>query len=108
MAPQDIYIVLMVLILVLTQYFYITDNGLPQNFTAYVRDLNGCEASFVLPTIQPLQPLIASVVRTQTIDCNQPEIITINALGGTNSYTYQYNGPTPAPAIPVVTQGVSP
>ena len=82
--------------------FQVADNGTVQNFTVYVKDFNGCIETSTA-TINPIIALTASTVVSR-IDCTQPETVTVNAAGGSGSYTYLY---LPASAANI-TQGVAP
>lgn len=83
--------------------FSVIDTGAVQNITVYVKDANGC-IDTELVTINPIVPINASINIIQTIDCTRPQIIQINAAGGSGSYTYQ----TLPSGAANVTQGVGP
>lgn len=83
--------------------FNVIDTGAVQNITVYVKDANGCIDTDNV-TINPIVPLNATIAILQTIDCTRPEIIQINASGGSGTYTYQ----TLPSAAANVTQGVGP
>jgi large repetitive protein len=70
-----------------TNTFNVVDNGSVQNITVYVKDSNGCIDTDTV-TINPIIALTGSITVAQAIDCTRSEIITLNAGGGTGSYTY--------------------
>ncbi len=68
--------------------FNVSDTGLPQNFTAVVRDANGCLVT-VPVSLNPL-PEIIDVVVTQlaAISCTNPEEVRITVTGGSGDFDF--------------------
>ncbi|MET6990270.1 T9SS type B sorting domain-containing protein [Sediminicola arcticus] len=70
--------------------FEIIDTGAPQNFTIYAIDGNGCETTFVLPTINPPTDVVPTFSVIRDLDCRDPEQVRIDILG-TTSFTVTTN-----------------
>jgi hypothetical protein len=69
--------------------FEVTDTGVTQNTTVYVRDANGCTATNTV-VIDPLPTITAAAFTIATpIDCNQTGTVTITVTGGSGNFTYQ-------------------
>ncbi|MDO4228206.1 MAG: T9SS type B sorting domain-containing protein [Capnocytophaga sp.] len=68
-----------------TGTFTITDTGVAQNITVYVKDANGCEINTPI-TVNPL-PKITSVNATQVtaVTCQGPEVVRITIAGGSGA-----------------------
>ncbi|MEH6682743.1 MAG: T9SS type B sorting domain-containing protein [Sediminicola sp.] len=64
--------------------FEIVDNGSPQDITIYAIDGNGCQASFVLPTINPPLDVVPTLSVLSLLDCQDPERVRIEVVGTTN------------------------
>ncbi len=73
-----------------TPVFVITDTGLPQNITIYVKDAKGCTTSFAY-NITPLATMSNPVVvKNILLSCIDDENITISFTGNASAnYTYQ-------------------
>jgi len=71
--------------------FTITDNGLVQTPTVFVRDANGCVASTGL-SVDPLNSFTAVVAQNAAINCINPEEVVISVTDNgnpLNTYTYE-------------------
>lgn len=85
-----------------------------QTIVVYIRDANGCTASnsttpIVLPPLKRITDI--GIVKTQPINCNQPEKIDITIVGGSNKgYRIDITttgAGTPVPATQTLTAGVN-
>ncbi|MEJ1223332.1 T9SS type B sorting domain-containing protein [Sediminicola sp. 1XM1-17] len=81
--------------------FEIIDNGAPQNFTIYAIDGNGCQTTFVLPTINPPTDVVPSLSVLRDLDCRDPEQVRIDVVG-TTSFTVTTNSLVPVAPVVVV------
>ncbi|MFK8309775.1 T9SS type B sorting domain-containing protein [Capnocytophaga canimorsus] len=65
--------------------FAITDTGAAQNFTVYVKDAHGCEATSLPIVINPLPKITKlEVTPLAAIRCGSPERINLEITGGAN------------------------
>ncbi|GIM55819.1 hypothetical protein CAPN006_02130 [Capnocytophaga canimorsus] len=68
-----------------TGTFAITDTGAAQNFTVYVKDAHGCEATSLPIVINPLPKITKlEVTPLAAIRCGSPERINLEITGGAN------------------------
>ena len=81
--------------------FNISDTGAIQNFTAYVRDANGCEQTDNI-SINPL-PEITDVTVSQltAITCSNDEVVRVTVTGGSGDFDFDLlplgSAPTQSP-----------
>ena len=87
-----------------TNTFNVVGTLLPQNFTYYVKDANGCLFTSAVPITIPAYIPLAASYTTTPISCIANSVLTITASGGSGSYNYQV---LPASAANV-TQGIAP
>ncbi|EAR16602.1 T9SS type B sorting domain-containing protein [Robiginitalea biformata] len=87
--------------------FNISDTGAVQNFTAYVRDANGCEETDNI-SISPL-PVITDVNVSQltVITCSNDEVVRVTVTGGSGDFDFDLlplgSAPTQSPGAGVYT-----
>ncbi len=67
-----------------TNTFEIVDNGNPQNITVYAIDGNGCQTTFVLPTINQPTDVVPSIINIEPLNCRDDEVVRIQVIGTTN------------------------
>ncbi|WP_051983452.1 T9SS type B sorting domain-containing protein [Cellulophaga lytica] len=71
--------------------FTVTDTGVTQTITVYVKDDNSCPQTTTV-TIEPINKFTAIVTKDTDISCNGPEEVTITVTDNgdaTNVYTYE-------------------
>lgn len=66
--------------------FEIIDDGTPQNITVYAIDGNGCQATFVLPTINPPTDVVPKIKAVDILNCRDNERVRIE-VAGTSDFT---------------------
>ena len=86
--------------------FEIVDNGSPQNITVYAIDGNGCQTTFVLPTINPPTDVVPTLTVVSPLNCRDPEAVEINVIG-TTDFTVITSGPLGTVVPDVSVSGVS-
>ncbi len=78
--------------------FEIVDDGTDQDITVYAIDGNGCQATFVVPTITRPTTVVPTLTVLSALDCKDPERVRIDVTGTTN-FTVNTTSITPVAAV---------
>ena len=78
--------------------FEIVNDGMPQNITVYGIDGNGCQRTFVLPTINPPSDVVPTIADVTELTCTSAERVRVQVTG-TIDFTVNTTSATPVAAV---------